>query len=60
MPWPMKLIDPFGPPVRRGACVSCQDPATVDQVLKSVTVGGSSVCVCERCETLPQYAKNLK
>jgi len=47
------------PKVPRGACVECQDAATIDQVLTSVCVDGVSKCVCERCLTLSKYQKYL-
>lgn len=51
--WGMKT----GPGTTRGACVGCKDESTVDSVLVSVCVNGTSQCYCPPCSDLPKFRK---
>lgn len=60
MTWPMTTAGPEGG--KRGACVECQRPETIDEVLTSVAMPGlmTGCAVCSQCVTLAKYAKHLK
>lgn len=46
--------------MKRGACLECKDPATVDQELKSVCANGTSISVCDPCSKKPKLAKYMR
>lgn len=39
---------------KRGACLGCKDESTVDEVLVSVCVNGTSQCYCTPCSNKPK------
>lgn len=57
MTWPMKTTTDPNRNVKRGACIECKDPKTVDEVLISIDCNGA---VCAKCAKLPHNAKRLR